>query len=81
MDAHYMIKGTVTLPEGTTLIPGLDNQYRLPGGQIISVHSTFEILSSLDADDHQDITEIEANKLGVVTIDYERTFQSDDTAE
>lgn len=72
MRIEYNITGTLTLPEGTTPIEGNDNSYRLPTGEVFSVHPVIEVTDDME-DDYRDLSEAEARSIGVEFEDYDRT--------
>ena len=63
------------MPEGTSLLDGFANHFRLPGGQIISIQPVIEMESGIDADDHRDLTYSEATALGLDLECEERTLR------
>jgi hypothetical protein len=72
MRIDFTIAGSFTVPDGTEALPGLANQFRLPSGEIISVHPIIEKASNLTADDHRDLSYTEAERLGVALSLYDR---------
>ena len=73
MHITFQIQGRIDEPDGTTPLPGVENQFQLPSGQIVSVHPVIELASGLDADDHRDLTYSEAASLGILLDLYDRT--------
>lgn len=73
MHIDYMIEGSFPVPEGTEPFPGVANQFRLPTGEIISVHPVIEMASSADADDHRDLRHAEAADYGIALELYVRS--------
>ena len=73
MHIIFQIQGRMDVPDGTTPSPGIENQFRLPSGQIISVRPVIELASGLDADGHRDLTYTEAAGLGILLDLYDRT--------
>lgn len=69
----YTIEGSCSVPDGAQALEGLANQFRLPTGEIFSVHPVIEIASGPDADDHRDLTYQEAAGLGIRLEFYERS--------
>jgi len=53
-------------------VEGTGNLFRLPTGEVISVHPIIELASSSEADDHRDLTTAEAAVLGVHLDLYDR---------
>lgn len=72
MHLDYHISGSLPVPKGTTALPGIANQFRLPTGEIISVHPVVEMASSAEADDHRDLSHREASDYGIALELYER---------
>lgn len=72
MYVRFEIKGHFAVPEGTRLVDGACNLFRLPGGHIVSVHPVIELASDQDADDHRDLTSAEAAMLGIHLDLYDR---------
>lgn len=72
MHVEFQIEGRYQVPAGTTIVEGIANQFRLPTGQILSVHPVIEIASGIDSDDHRDLTWSEAASLGISFDLYDR---------
>ncbi|CCW17318.1 hypothetical protein EBBID32_16570 [Sphingobium indicum BiD32] len=68
----FEIHGSLEVPRGTRLVDGSSNLFRLPTGQIVSVHPVIEMASAADSDDHRDLTTSEATAVGVRLDLYER---------
>jgi hypothetical protein len=73
MHIIFQIQGRIDVPDGTTPLPGIENQFRLPSGQIASVHPVIELAIGPDTDDHRDLTYSEAASLGILLDLYDRT--------
>jgi len=73
MHIIFQIQGRIDVPDGTTPLPGIENQFLLPSGQIISVHPVIELASGPNTDDHRDLTYTEAAGLGILLDLYDRT--------
>lgn len=73
MHVDYIIEGTFPVPEGTTPVAGVANQFRLPSGEIISVHPIIEMASGLHTDDHRDLSYSQAANYGIALNLYERS--------
>ncbi len=72
MHVDFHIHGSFEVPQGTRLLEGTANLFRLPSGQVISVHPVIEMTSTVDADDHRDLTTEEAAEIGVHLALYDR---------
>ncbi len=72
MHIDYLIEGSFPVPDGTTPVPGIVNQFQLPSGEIISVHPIIEMASGLHADDHRDLSYSQAAEYGIALDLYER---------
>lgn len=68
----YIIEGSCSVPEGTQALEGVANQFRLPTGEIFSIHPIVEMASGPDTDDHCDLSYQEAIGRGVQLEFYER---------
>lgn len=73
MHIEYTIEGALPVPEGTEPLAGVANQFRLPTGEIISVHPVIEMASFAGADDHRDLRHAEAAEHGIALELYERS--------
>lgn len=80
MRIDYVIAGSMLVPAGTTPLDGVANQFRLPTGEVFSVHAVIEMASSPDTDDHRDLSQGEADKCGIEFGLYDRSawLTSDD---
>lgn len=78
MRVSFTVSGSVLVPAGTTEIPGLANQLRLPGGQIVSIQPVIEMASGIDADDHRDLSYDEAVALDLYLECEARTVEIDE---
>lgn len=65
MHVEFEIHGRFDVPDGTKQIDGAANLFRLPSGQVVSVYPVIEMATSLDRDDHRDLTTDEAAAIGV----------------
>lgn len=65
MHVEFEIRGCFVVPEGTILVPGTENIFQLPSGEIVSVFPIIEMASGQDRDDHRDISWQESMDLGV----------------
>ena len=72
MHVHYRMTGYFPVPDGTVPLEGVANQFRLPTGEIISVHPVIEMASSADADDHRALRHVEAEAYGIAIDFYDR---------
>lgn len=72
MHVEFTIEGRYHVPEGTSPLEGVANQFRLPTGQIISVYPVIEIASGVDSDDHHDLSWSEGAALGISLDLYDR---------
>jgi hypothetical protein len=72
MHVAFEIHGSFEVPDGTEPMGGFPNLFRLPSGQVISVHPVIEMASAPDRDDHRDLTTAEASALGVHLDLYDR---------
>lgn len=72
MHVEFEIRGRYEVPEGTRQVQGSHNLFRLPSGQIVSVHPVIEMASLIDIDDHRDLTTAEAGPLGINLDLYDR---------
>jgi hypothetical protein len=72
MHVEFKIEGRYCVPEGTSPLEGVANQFRLPTGQIISVYPVIEMASSTDSDDHRDLNWSECASLGISLDLYDR---------
>jgi len=73
MHVEFEIHGRVEVPDGTCLVPGTSNLFELPSGAIVSVHPIVEMATSLIADDHRDLSYVDAAAIGVRLELYDRT--------
>lgn len=73
MRIEFSIAGTFTVPDGSGFVDGANNLVRLPSGQIISIHPIVEIASGENGDDHRNMTYSEAQDIGIVMEDYDRS--------
>lgn len=80
MSIQFEIRGHIRVPDGTQSLAEVANQFRLPTGQIISVHPVIEMASSAQSDDHRDLGFAEAEAINVVVDLYDRdcTLCADD---
>jgi len=83
MHVEFQIEGRYLVPSGTEAIPGVENQFRLPTGQIVLVHPVIEMASSFDSDDHRNLNWSEAHAIGISLDLYDRTSEliPEDSAE
>src|SRR3546814_18833752 len=72
MRINFQIAGSLQVPDALCPLDGATNQYRLPTGEVISVHPVIEIASGPDADDHRDLGDSEAAALGLFFDIYDR---------
>ncbi len=72
MHVEFEIHGRFDVPDGTEQIDGSANLFRLPSGQVVSVHPVIEMATALDCDDHRDLTTDEAAAIGVHLDLYDR---------
>jgi hypothetical protein len=72
MRIDFTIDGSFRVPDGTVPVAGTYNIFRLPTGQLVSVHPVIEMASSEDADDHTDLTYAQGLAIGVEFELYER---------
>lgn len=72
MHVEFEIRGRVEVPPGTHAVEGTQNLFRLPSGQIVSVHPVIEMASTIDSDDHRDLTTSQATSIGVHLDLYDR---------
>lgn len=75
MHIDYVIEGSLPVPDGTVLLIGAANQFRLPTGEVISVHPVIEMASGADADDHHDLTWSQADEYGIALELYDRSIE------
>jgi hypothetical protein len=68
----FEIRGRYDVPAGTQPVPGSPNLFRLPSGEVVSVHPVIELASGSDSDDHRDLSYDEAAALGIVLDLYDR---------
>lgn len=73
MHVEFEIRGRYDVPEGTEPVDGAVNIFRLPTGQIVSVHPVIEMATATDSDDHRDMSTAEAAPFGVRLDLYDRT--------
>ncbi|MDF0491463.1 hypothetical protein PX699_16800 [Sphingobium sp. H39-3-25] len=69
----YIIEGSCSVPDDTQPLEGVANQFRLPTGEIFSIHPVIEMATGPNADDHRDLTYWEAAARGISLEFYERT--------
>src|SRR3546814_2662128 len=62
MRINFQIAGSLQVPDALCPLDGATNQYRLPTGEVISVHPVIEIASGPDADDHRDLGDSERSE-------------------
>ena len=74
----FELHGSCGVPDGTSAVAGSPNQFRLPGGQIVSIQPVIELESTSDADDHRELTYAEAIALDLALECDERTLDLDD---
>ena len=74
----FTLFGSCGVPTGTTAVDGFANHFRLPGGQIVSIQPVIEMESSIDADDHRELSYEEAVGLDLLLECRERTLALDD---
>src|SRR3546814_17111112 len=72
MRINFQIAGSLQVPDALCPLDGATNQYRLPTGEVLSVHPVIEIASGPDADDHRDLGASEAAALGLFFDIYDR---------
>ena len=72
MHVEFEIHGRFDVPDGTEQIDGSTNLFRLPSGQVVSVHPVIEMATALDGDDHRDLTTDAAAAIGVHLDLYDR---------
>jgi hypothetical protein len=72
MHVEFQIEGRYQVPLGTEAIPGTQNQFRLPTGQVVSVYPVIEMASSVNSDDHRDLNWSEAHAIGISLDIYDR---------
>ena len=72
MHVDFEIQGSFEVPVGTQPVEGLPNLFRLPTGEIVSVHPVIEMTSTDTRDDHHDLTTSEAAAFGVHLHLYDR---------
>jgi len=72
MHVEFKIEGRYRVPEGTSPLEGVANQFRLPTGQTISVYPVIEMASGADSDDHRDLSWSEGAALGIFLDLYDR---------
>lgn len=65
MRVEFEIRGSFTVPDGTMLVPGTENIFLLPTGQIVSAYPVIEMASGPDGDDHRDLSWDEASQFGI----------------
>ena len=75
MHVEFEIAGSFAVPVGTALVDGTANLFRLPSGEIVSVHPVIELASAIDADDHRDLSTGQAAALGIHLDLYDRTSE------
>lgn len=73
MHVDFEIHGRFCVPDGTVAVPETTNLFRLPSGRIVSVHPIIELSSTVDADDHRDLSYAEALDFGIQLDLYDRT--------
>lgn len=73
MHVAFEIQGRYDVPEGTKPVEGAVNLFRLPTGQIVSVHPVMEMATAIDSDDHRDLSTGEASAVGIHLDLYDRT--------
>jgi len=75
MHVTFEINGSFVVPDGTEPVAEMANHFRLPSGEIISVHPVIEMESAPDRDDHRDLSYSEAVTLGVCLDFYDRSSE------
>lgn len=76
MDVRFTLSGAYKFPEGSAFVEGAKNQIQLPDGKgIVSVQPVIEHVTGTDADDHRDLTQREAEALGITPLDYDKTTE------
>jgi len=75
MHVEFKIEGRYQVPDGTLPVEGMANLFRLPTGQIISVHPVIEMANGVDADDHRDLNWSEGEALGIFLDLYDRASE------
>lgn len=80
MHVEFLIEGHYAVPEGTELVAGSQNLFRLPSGQVVSVHPVIEMASGEHSDDHRDLTYSEASALGILLDLYDRQSNLETTS-
>lgn len=78
MHVVFEISGSFEVPEGTQRVDPFPNLFRLPTGEIVSVHPVIEIASGDDSDDHRDLTTAEAAAFGIHLDLYDRSARLED---
>lgn len=73
MYVEFQIVGRYTVPDGTIAEPGTRKLFRLPGGQVVSVHPVIELETRRNADDHRDLSYSEGFAMGISFDLYDRT--------
>lgn len=73
MHVEFEIRGRYNVPEGAEPVAGALNLFRLPTGQIVSVHPVIEMATAIDSDNHRDLSTGEAATFGVHLDLYDRT--------
>ena len=72
MHVQFEIAGSFAVPAGTVLVDGTANLFRLPLGEIVSVHPVIELASAIEVDDHRDLSAAEAAALDIHLDLYDR---------
>ncbi|WP_328276129.1 hypothetical protein [Sphingobium sp.] len=73
MHVEFEIQGRYDVPEGTQPVAGTLNLFRLPTGQIVSVHPVIEMATATDSDDHRDLSTGESATFGIHLDLYDRS--------
>jgi hypothetical protein len=73
MHVDFEIHGHFYVPDGTIAVPETSNLFQLPSGRVVSVHPIIELSSTVDADDHRDLSYAEALGLGIQFDLYDRS--------
>jgi len=75
MHVEFRIEGSYRVPDGTKPVAGAQNLFRLPSGQIVSVHPIIEMATRAHSDDHRNLSYSETEAIGVLLDLYERTCE------
>lgn len=78
MHVEYEIHGSFEVPAGTRPVEGMPNLFRLPSGEVVSIHPVIEMASAEDRDDHRDLTTAEGATFGIHLDLYDRASNLED---